>query len=752
MLKTTAKDQARTICRARFDSASRGALACAIVGLTALYGPTRLMAQIKFLPLSYLMVILTLSNSASTLGHSVRGFWHILFATIQVVPIAALGQWLAAPAAVAPPLGVAAVVAAVAAFLVVLPRSTHVTAKRIALAQITLVCTELVVGTHDTRYGFMNPLHIAASAGLGAFSSLLALLLPLPGFAHFKVKKLCKVYEQNVSERMDIYLRALNSEDRETKIELVLRGKPLAEIGTKLLQSIKILEEGMVWEKPWKLLHSKHDSLNIEQRLQSIELPIRAMEHTLISSSSLSVQLLLDQQNLSTLSQDLSAQLHNKFQKILPFRASKESQQTTTDESTRNLSLKHVPTFPTPNHEPSCFFFSCIDTLLEIPDNATETNGLQKTEHPRARKPKSRAQKLEPAIKYSVALGLSVLLGVILEKENACWAGLMVATSFTAGRPAVFTAANARGQGTAIGSVYGLVCCFIFHQPEIRLLAFLPWIVFTGFLKHSKMYGPAGGVSAAVAALFILGRKGYGPPNEFAIDRLTSVFIGLFCLVLVELAIQPVRAATLARRHLLLTLVSFQELLREMGFCYDGGKNGVNSKFKEFREKQRVLKCLVQDAESEPDFWYLPFHGSCYKRVVVSLSNMANILFVATRNLEMLSGLKVSLRGDMEQQLDYEMGVLLGTVDSLLEMLSPSKRSEEVDCEEMDGEVVQNTGLISEEEIRIAIEEDYEDSDNEVVGERMDIYLKGVVFCISCLRKEMDQIEVCVKEIVGWGI
>ncbi|GER49451.1 P-type trefoil, partial [Striga asiatica] len=151
MSKTTAKDQARTICRARFDSASRAALACAIVGLTALYGPTPLVAQIKFLPFSYLVLILTLSNNASTLGHSVRGFWHILFATIQVVPIAAFGWWLAAPAA-APPLGVAAVVAAVAAFLVVLPRSTHVTAKRIALAQITLVCTELIVGSDDTRH------------------------------------------------------------------------------------------------------------------------------------------------------------------------------------------------------------------------------------------------------------------------------------------------------------------------------------------------------------------------------------------------------------------------------------------------------------------------------------------------------------------------------------------------------------------------------------------------------------------------
>ncbi|GER28616.1 p-hydroxybenzoic acid efflux pump subunit aaeB [Striga asiatica] len=560
---------------------------------------------------------------------------------------------------------------------------------------------------------------------------------------------------------MEIYLRALNSEDRETKTELVLRGKPLAEIGTKLLQSIKILEEGMVWEKPWKLLHSKHNSLNLEQRLQSVELPIRAMEHTLITSSSLSVQLLLDQQNISTLSQDLSAQLHNKFQKILPFQpSSKESPQKTTDESTTNLSLPHLPTFPTQNHEPSCFFFfSCIDTLLEIPNHPTKTKELQKIKSPTARKPKSRAQKLEPAIKYSVALGLSVLLGIILEKENACWAGLMVATSFTVGRPAVFTAANARGQGTAIGSVYGLVCCFLFHQPEIRLLAFLPWIVFTGFLKHSKMYGPAGGTSAAVAALFILGRHGYGPPNEFAIDRLTSVFIGLFCLVLVELAIQPVRAATLARRHLFLTLVSFQELLKEMRFCYGRGKNGLSSKFEEFREKQRVLKCLVQDAESEPDFWYLPFHGSCYKRVVGSFSNIANILFVATRNLEMLSGLKVcavSLRRDLEEQLDYEMGVLLGTVDSLLEkMSSPRKSSEEADCEEMDGEVVQNSGLtlITEDEIRIAIGEDYEDSsDNEVVGERMDRYLKGVGFCISCLRKEMDQIEVCVKEIVGWGI
>lgn len=47
------------------------------------------------------------------------------------------------------------------------------------------------------------------------------------------------------------------------------------------------------------------------------------------------------------------------------------------------------------------------------------------------------------------------------------------------------------------------------------------------------MYGQAGGISAAVGALLILGRKNYGPPIDFAIARITEAVIGIICFITV---------------------------------------------------------------------------------------------------------------------------------------------------------------------------------------------------------------------------
>ncbi|KAM2467908.1 hypothetical protein FF1_009641 [Malus domestica] len=114
------------------------------------------------------------------------------------------------------------------------------------------------------------------------------------------------------------------------------------------------------------------------------------------------------------------------------------------------------------------------------------------------------------ALKCSLALGLVVLFGLLYNKENGYWSGLTIAISFVTGRQATFTVTNARVQGTALGSIYGII-----------------W--------HSKMYGQAGGISAAIATLLILGRENYGPPSEFAFARMIEASIGLLCFLLVEI-------------------------------------------------------------------------------------------------------------------------------------------------------------------------------------------------------------------------
>ncbi|GFP98371.1 hypothetical protein PHJA_001981000 [Phtheirospermum japonicum] len=703
MSKSTAKDHARIIWHMRLRSALRTALACAIVGGATLYGPKFLVNQIKFASISYVTVVVILSNNAATLGHALSGCWHALHASIQVVPLAMLGRWLVAPGSGGGmSAGVAAVAAAAASFLVTMPESTHVTAKRIALGLIATICTEVVVSSDETRYGFMNPLHVGASAILGALASLLALLLPFPGLAHYKVKKLCQVYAENASERMDIYLKAFNAKDHQTKTELVFQAKPIAEIGTKLLQNIKTLQEGIPWERPWSRC-TKNNSINVENRLQSFELPIRAMEYSLVNSSS--VFQILDEDQLSNVSQRLSTQLQTKIEIIKRYSPSNSEK-----EDRKNLSdLQPLePNLPIEQkYEPALFFFSCIDMLLNDNDEKKQIEH-QKTKSSITQKCKSwilkltNIKRLEPAIKYSVSLGLSLLLGLILERQNAVWASFTVAISFTMARQPLLTTTNTKAQGTAVGSVYGVICCFLFRKPDLRLLAIVPWIVFATFLKHSKMYGQTGGASAAIAALLILGRKNYGPTDEFAISRLVSVFIGLFCLVLVEVLLQPSRAATLAKRHLSLT-----------------------------------LRC-------------------CYKKVVGCLYNVVSMLYVGMYNLEMLSELMdsgITVRKELEEQLNYEVEELQGTVNCILERVDLIKKSQEVTGDDRRGDLEagklcdpEKLSSLITEEVLSSGERDNEDEKQ--LRERMVCCLGAIGFCISSLRKEIDQIEICIKEIV----
>lgn len=180
----TVSERRRAAWRMRLRSASRTAAACAAVGVTTLYGPEFLRARhIKFAAFSYLTAVTIISDA--TAGEALRGCWHALCATAQVVPLAVLWRWLLGPAAQMPPLAAGAVVAA-AAFAVALPERTHLTAKKIAFGQIVLVSCAAVLGDGSTG-GYMHPVYLGASTALGAVAALFALLLPYPSRASSKV-------------------------------------------------------------------------------------------------------------------------------------------------------------------------------------------------------------------------------------------------------------------------------------------------------------------------------------------------------------------------------------------------------------------------------------------------------------------------------------------------------------------------------------------------------------------------------------
>ena len=168
--------------RLRLGSAFRTVLACTIVGCTTLYGPEPVRRLLTFPAFSYVTTILIVSDA--TLGDALRGCWHVLCASIQVMIPSMLSLWLIGPSRFSP--GLAAMAVALSSFLIALPDSTHLMAKRIAFGQTVIVYVGAVIQGAETGV-IKHPLHVATSTALGALASILAMLFPYPHLAYREV-------------------------------------------------------------------------------------------------------------------------------------------------------------------------------------------------------------------------------------------------------------------------------------------------------------------------------------------------------------------------------------------------------------------------------------------------------------------------------------------------------------------------------------------------------------------------------------
>jgi hypothetical protein len=383
------------------------------------------------------------------------------------------------------------------------------------------------------------------------------------------------------------------------------------------------------------------------------------------------------------------------------------------------------------------------------------------------------------ATKCSLSMGFAVLFGLIFNKENGYWSGLIIATSFVTERQATFTVANARGQGTAIGSVYGILCCFIFQRfVDLWFLPLLPWIIFTSFLRHSRMYGQAGGISAVIGALLILGRKNYGPPNEFATARLVEACIGLICFIMAEILLQPARAATLAKTEFAWSLRALRDCIDDTSQLCAGQKSALSSSIPALRRKHQEVKSRINNlekfiaaAESEPNFWFLPFYGACYRKLLVSLRKMeCLLLFVAIEigTLSQVSDRLQVLINNYLLPLGEEVGFSLKCIEELISMnslallergvqkISISHDDMELGKSSPSADVLYRTLSLDEEEVENSIPQHSKvEADGiekregaQELKSRLILRIYSLEFCISSLIKETREIEKQVKELI----
>ncbi|TXG58579.1 hypothetical protein EZV62_016408 [Acer yangbiense] len=785
--------------RVRLASASRTALACGIVGYTTLYGPEPLQRIPEFTAFSYVTTILIVSDA--TLGDALRGFWQALYATVLVVILSILCLWSIGPGRFNS--GLAAAVVAVTSFVVALPESTDLLAKRIAFGQIVIVCVCTVI--HGAETGVvMHPIHVAASTALGALASVLAMLLPFPCLSYFEVKKTCRLYAENASQRLNLFVKAFCAQNNTAAQDLISESKSLFKAVAKLLVNIKNKQEGMLWERP-QIRFLKHNYIDPTEKLQELEIPIKGMELALTSCPSFPVGLI--DQELRDVLQFLKEQVSLKLEQAKCY-ASFDA--TTAPETKKECIDKPLWTFKTISSTedvPAFFFFYCLELLrngLPIAPNIacsmldgsktiTEESSDSKNEGECMLKriwssvlmllPSS--ESLVFALKCSLSLGFAVLFGLIYNRENGYWSGLTIAISFANKRQATFTVANARAQGTAMGSVYGILCCFMFQKVvNFRFLALLPWIVFTSFLRHSRMYGESGGISAVIGALLILGRKNYGTPSEFAIARITEATIGLICFILVEIIFHPARAATLAKTQLSGSLRALRDSIESIHLCADQ-KSKLTSRA--LRDKQQKLKShinklesFIGEAELEPNFWFMPFHGTCYRKLLGSLSRMADLLLFVAYKTEFLSQVSERFGVDwkeIQEQIDDDLElfkervgnslkcleevIMIKSLEMLQQELQKKNISSDIELRRSPSEYVPRSLGPDEEDTKeilcsfLQLSNGIANSINSKEEEQklksqMVLCLNGLSFCISSLIKETTEIEKEVKELVKW--
>ncbi|GMH07419.1 hypothetical protein Nepgr_009259 [Nepenthes gracilis] len=781
-------NRARAMWKSCLNSAFRTALACIIVGITTLHGPTVLRRLIIFPAFSYVNVILIITNA--TLGDAVRGCWHALCATVQSVCPAIFCLWMIGPNRLAA--SSTALLVAVCSFFVVLPEWSHLVAKRIALGQVVLVYVIGYINGGGTN-AVMHPVHVAASTAAGALACVLALLLPYPRLACREVRQNSEKFAENASERLKLFVNAFCAESMTSSQALLLQAKSLSIEGAKLLQCIKSKQESTQWEKlPIKILKPPN-CMEPGEKFQAVEILLRGLETALTSSSFPFGR--MDEElkdRVNRLEEHVSLTLKQKGS-CLPLDSSTVPESDSGGQVMDQF-LQTLQTVPKSQEDlPSLFFLYCLmlrqNDSLAATCNSKHGNPIHGKDDPNDPHKQNgtfskrvwsklpvifNRKRLMPALKCSLSLGFAVLFGLIYSKENGYWSALPVAISLASDREATFKVANVKAQGTVIGTVYGVLGCFLFERfVQVRFLALLPWFIFTSFLQQSRMYGQAGAISAVIGAVLILGRKNFGPPSNFAIARIIETFIGLSCSILVEMLLQPRRAACLAKTQLSKALEGLQNCLESI----DLRKTTPNllESQKWLRSEVTELGKFIGEADVEPNFWFLPFHGACYGKLLESLSKTADLLLFSAHAISFLQR-KFPKSTDLKEELDKLNGdfeLIKNTTKcsvkclkeiTLIKSLCVTEKLTEKNNISSDlelGKAAYDPFHLNEDEmgkimssyikhIRGMAGRIFMTEEDELLEGRTILSLSALGFCMSGLVKEIKEIERGIKELVQW--
>lgn len=528
---------------------------------------------------------------------------------------------------------------------------------------------------------------------------------------------------------------------------------------------------------------------NPGDKMQVLEVPLRGLEMALKNTPSFPVRILNGElrdglfvmennMNLGTLG---GIQLNDSFTVPESIEEDKRFLQT-------------VPTDIPPSHQDlaSFFFLFCMKLLhmkklatkTIVPSTTVQKNSIHKEDSLwNYMIGKVSNQRLMYAFKCSLSLGLAVYFGLIYSKKDGFWAGLPVAISLSAGREATFRVANLKAQGTVLGTIYGVLVCFLFENLlPLRLLSLLPWFVFTSFLQRSRMYGQAGGISAVIGAILVLGRVHFGPPSQFAIARIAETFIGLACSITVDLLMQPTRASTLSKIYLSRSLDRLNECIGSLSATTgEISKAHLEENRRKLKKNINELGKFIGEAELEPNFWFMPFPSGSYGKLTKSLSKMVDLLDFSAHALGFIQQhdsdhdrykeIMIKMDGDLElfkkmvcsSITCFQEVSLIKSLAVLEKEFEKNKMSRDVEMGKCPNNVAINQ--LDEDEVdkilscymqhsREVIEKINNhgggDEDMMFKNKMVILSLSALGFCKSSFVRETKEIEVEIKEVVQW--
>lgn len=254
---------------------------------------------------------------------------------------------------------------------------------------------------------------------------------------------------------------------------------------------------------------------------------------------------------------------------------------------------------------------------------------------------KPQPQQLRSAFKMAFAMAIGAFLGFWFNNKKGYWADITLALGFTGPtNGGSFKVATLRALGTVYGSIYGLLVVLATESvPVVRLMALVPWVVFTSFLRESRLFGYSGAISAFTGAIVILARTTKDSSDqEFTVVRIVEAFLGMTSFVVVELLVFPQRAAMLLKTDMIEGLGKLREVVAATVSAYSGrggyyceGCSGaaleeLRQNKEEVRKAVARQKALLKEAMEEPQFWFEPFCGNVFRKAMEEEEKMTEVL------------------------------------------------------------------------------------------------------------------------------